>query len=155
MPKPIVVAVFLGLLWVHAAEAQTAPTVEHAWARATVAAVKTGAAYLTIVGHGVADRLLSAATPVADRAELHDSMSEGNVIRMRPVAGVTVPAGTSVVLTPGGTHLMLVGLKGPLTVGQHFPLTLVFENAGKVEADVVVAAAGAAGPMEMHGGHMQ
>jgi len=153
MPKLIAVTLLAGLLAAQAARAQTAPTVEHAWARATVAAVKTGAAYLTITGHGAADVLLSAATPVADRAELHEAISEGNVMRMRPVERLMVPVSASVVLTPGGTHVMLVGLKGPLTVGQHFPLTLVFQDAGKLEADVVVAAAGAARPMEMNAKH--
>ena len=125
------------------------PTVEHAWARATVAVVKTGAAYFTITGHGAADRLLSATTPVAERAELHVTRNEGNVMRMRPVDGLAVPATGAVTLDPGGYHLMLVGLKQPLVAGQHFPLALTFQNAGAMRVEVVVEAAGAARPMEM------
>lgn len=129
--------------------AATKPTVEHAWARATVAVVKTGAAYLTITGHGAADRLLSATTPVAERAELHMTSSEGNVMRMRPVDGLAVPATGAVTLDPGGYHLMLLGLKQPLVAGQRFPLALTFQNAGAMRVEVVVEAAGAARPMDM------
>ncbi len=127
-----------------------APTVEHAWSRA---AVKTGAAYVTITGHGAPDRLISATTPVAERAEIHESMADGTVMRMRPVAGVAIPASAPVVLAPGGLHIMLVNLRQPLVRGQHFPLTLVFEKAGTVESDVTVEAAGAAMPMAMPMAH--
>ncbi len=130
--------------------AATRPTVEHAWARATVAVVKTGAAYFTITGHGAADRLLSATTPVAERAELHMTGNDGNVMRMRPVDGLAVPATGAVTLDPGGYHLMLVGLRQPLVAGQHFPLALTFQNAGAMRVEVVVEAAGAARPMEMN-----
>ncbi len=151
--ESLIASIWVGMLALGAghAAAQTAPkpTVEHAWARATVAMVKTGAAYFTITGHGAPDKLVSASTPVAEKAELHETIHDGNVMKMRPMDGLAVPATGAVVLDPGGYHLMLVGLKQPLVAGQHFPLSLTFQNSGAMGVDVVVEAAGAARPMAM------
>jgi copper(I)-binding protein len=57
---------------------------------------------------------------------------EGEVIRMRPVESIDVDAGSRTVLEPGGKHIMLMGLKQPLVAGEHFPLTLEFEQGGEV-----------------------
>jgi len=70
----------------------------------------------------------------------------GMVMKMRPLAGLDIPAGQSVTLKPGGEHIMLMGLNGPLREGQSFPLTLTFEKAGAREVTVPVGKAGAAGP---------
>ena len=68
------------------------------------------------------------------------------VMKMRPLAGLDIPAGQSVTLKPGGEHIMLMGLNGPLHEGQSFPLTLTFEKAGTREVSVAVEKPGAAGP---------
>ena len=68
------------------------------------------------------------------------------VMKMRPLAGLDIPAGQSVTLKPGGEHIMLMGLNGRLREGQSFPLTLTFEKAGAREVTVSVEKAGAAGP---------
>jgi copper(I)-binding protein len=139
------------------ARAQTPPaplSVENGWARATAGTAKTGAAYVTIIDHGAPDRLLAAATPVAGKAELHETIKDGDVMKMRPVAGLAVTAGTSITLAPGGYHIMLMDLKQPLTIGQRFPLTLTFQNAGAIDTTVVVQAVGAAHAIPMdHSGH--
>jgi hypothetical protein len=70
----------------------------------------------------------------------------GMVMKMRPLAGLDIPAGQSVTLKPGGEHIMLMGLKGPLREGQSFPLTLTFEKAGAREVTVAVEKPAAAGP---------
>lgn len=124
--------------------AQTAaPVVEAAWARPTVQGQSGGGAFLRITGGAAADRLLSAAAPVARSTELHTMEMDGNVMRMRPVAGIAVPAGQTVELKPGGLHLMFSGLTQPLKTGTTFPLTLRFERAGDVKVDVKVMAQGA------------
>jgi periplasmic copper chaperone A len=106
--------------------------VENPWARESV--TPTGAAYLTVRNQGdAADRLVGIATSVADRAELHSSVMQDGVMRMRPVEAVEVPAHGEAVLAPGGLHVMLIGLKGPLEEGGSFALTLSFEHAGEVE----------------------
>jgi hypothetical protein len=128
------------------AAAQTGQlTVDNAWARATPGKSETGAAYVTIRSP-TADRLVAASTPVAKKAELHTMTMSGMVMKMRPVAGVDVPAGQTVTLAPGGLHVMLMGLKQPLHAGQSFPLTLTFAKAGARTVDVAVETVGATGP---------
>jgi periplasmic copper chaperone A len=119
--------------------------VSDAWARATPAKAENGVAYLTITTP-TPDRLVSVSSPVAKKAELHTMEMAGMVMKMRPLAGLDIPAGQSVTLKPGGEHIMLMGLNGPLREGQSFPLTLTFEKAGAREVTVPVEKAGAAGP---------
>ncbi|HYM31785.1 MAG TPA: copper chaperone PCu(A)C [Candidatus Cybelea sp.] len=115
------------------------------WARASVTA--TGGAYVTIVNRGAApDRLIGASTPRADKAELHEHVMQGSVMQMRPVTGIPLAPGSAVALSPGGYHIMLIGLKQPLKTGETFPLSLVFGRAGTIEIDVPVLTAGASGP---------
>jgi copper(I)-binding protein len=120
------------------AQAQTAPKVEAAWARPTVEGQKAGGGFLRITGGAAADRLLSASAPVSPSVELHTMAMEGNVMRMRPVQGIDVPAGSIVELKPGGLHLMFMGLSQPMKNGESFPLTLRFEKAGAVTTTVKV-----------------
>jgi copper(I)-binding protein len=112
--------------------------VDHPWARASAGAATTGAAYLTITDHGQPDRLTGASTPVADTAELHESMSDMGTMKMRPVDGLTLAPGTPVKLAPGGYHVMLTGLKAPLKAGDTFPLTLRFEHAPPLTVTIAV-----------------
>ena len=119
--------------------------VSDAWARATPAKAENGVAYLTI-RTPTPDRLVSVSSPVAKKAELHTMEMAGMVMKMRPLAGLDIPAGQSVTLKPGGEHIMLMGLNGRLREGQSFPLTLTFEKAGAREVTVPVGKAGAAGP---------
>jgi periplasmic copper chaperone A len=70
----------------------------------------------------------------------------GMVMKMRPLAGLDIPAGQPVTLKPGGEHIMLLDLNGPLREGQSFPLTLTFEKAGTREVSVAIEKPGAAGP---------
>jgi periplasmic copper chaperone A len=119
-------------------------TVHEAWARASAGAATTGAAYVTLMGGAQADSLVSVSTPVAATAEVHETTNDHGVMKMRPVPGVPIPPGGSVVLAPGGTHIMLMGLKQKLTAGQNFPLTLTFAHAAPVTVDVKVRGIGAA-----------
>ncbi|MDB5796526.1 MAG: rane protein [Paucimonas sp.] len=112
----------------------------HPWARPSVAQQTSGAAYISIENRGkAADTLVRASTPVAKEVQVHSMKMDGNVMRMREVPKLEVPAATMVAMKPGdGYHLMLVGLKQPLKAGERFPLTLVFEKAGQAEVTVVV-----------------
>ena len=127
--------------------------IEHPWARASAGAAANGAAYMTIATSGAAaDQLVKADSPVAAKVELHTHILDGDVMRMRPVSGITVNVGEPAVLRPGGLHVMLIGLKEPLKPGSQFPLTLTFEKAGTVVVQVDVEAASM--PMEpMHHKH--
>lgn len=114
------------------------------WARAS--ATQTSAAYLTIENNGAeADTLLEARSPVAGTVEIHDMTMEDMVMRMRRLDNLPVAAGESVELAPGGKHIMLIGLSGPLEEGATVPLTLVFEKAGELAVEAPVRAAGHTG----------
>lgn len=121
------------------------------WARATAPRQETGAAYMTLTSPG-GDTLVSASSPVAARAEVHENKMDGTVMRMREVASLPLPAGQALALEPGGYHLMLIGLKQPLQAGQHIPVQLRFARGGTVDVDVTVAANGAAPAMGGMGG---
>lgn len=131
----------VALLAATAAQAQNAPKVEKAWARPTVAGQAGGGGFLTISGGAAADRLLSASAGIAKAVEIHKMEMDGNVMRMRPVDAIDVPAGGTVELKPGGLHIMFVGLNKTLKAGDRFPLTLKFEKAGEQKVDVLVSAA--------------
>jgi copper(I)-binding protein len=121
-----------------AAQPDALPRVESAWARPTVPGQVVGGGFLRIRGGAVPDRLMAASTDAAQATELHAMQWDGTVMRMRQVDGVDVPAGQTVELKPGGTHVMLIGLVRPLTVGAQFPLTLRFAKAGEVKVDMTV-----------------
>jgi copper(I)-binding protein len=118
------------------------------WARAT--AGKVGGIFLTLRNGGAADRLLGGSTPAAAKVELHNTVKDGDVMRMRQVDAISLPANGYVELAPGGLHVMLVDLKAPLRAGDMVPVTLRFEKAGEVTIQVPVLAAGARGPSAQH-----
>jgi copper(I)-binding protein len=90
-------------------------------------------------GGDAPDRLLSAKSEVAERASLHESRAEGDVMKMGPVeGGIEVPAHGTAELKPLGLHVMLMGLNRPLKDGETFPMTLVFEKQGEVRIEVKV-----------------
>lgn len=125
-----------GGAWAHDFKAGTL-AIGHPWARPTAPGQPVGGGYLTIDNKGSsADRLVDATSPVADHLELHMMAMEGDVMRMRRVDAVEVPAGGSVKLEPGGYHLMFVGLKNPFKSGDKVPLKLRFEKAGEVTVEV-------------------
>ncbi|MBX3636350.1 MAG: copper chaperone PCu(A)C [Rubrivivax sp.] len=129
------------------------------WARPTVAGQAGGGGFLTLRGAASADRLIGGTAPgIAERVELHTMRMEGDVMRMREVPAIDVPAGQTVELKPGGLHVMFMGLKAPLKEGDSFALTLRFEKAGEKTVQVQVsmrppAGAAAAMPAAGHGGH--
>lgn len=111
--------------------------------RATVGTSRPGVAYVTIFNLGTApDRLIAAESPRAAQVGLHRSVLEGGVMKMRPVTAITIPAKGAVALKPGGYHLMLWGLNAQLNAGDRFPITLVFERAGRITLTATVESLG-------------
>lgn len=135
-----------------AAQAQATIKVEDAWARPAVAGQSGGGGYLRITAGTQADRLLSATSGISKTVELHTMEMDGNVMRMREVPAIEIPAGRTVELKPGGLHVMFIGITQTLKAGATFPLTLRFEKAGEVRVEVAVRA-GAAQGAPAHGGH--
>jgi periplasmic copper chaperone A len=123
-------------------------TVEHAWSRPALAG-RVGVAYFTVTDSGAPDRLTGVTSPLAKQAELHETVTEGNIKKMRPVVGIAVAADKPLLFAPGGYHVMLTGLTQTLKLGETFPLTLTFEHAGAITVTVQVEAGahGSEGPM--------
>lgn len=108
--------------------------VDEPWVRATVAQQKVTGAFMRLTAPQDA-RLVSAQSPVAGRVEIHEMTMENNVMKMRPVDAIELPAGKVVELKPGGYHVMLFDLKRPVVEGETMPLTLVIEGKdGKRES---------------------
>lgn len=123
------------------------------WVRASLGSNPNSAAYLTLEAHGdAADRLIKAASPLADKAGLHTHLMEDGIARMRPVAAIEVAPGEPTVLQPGSFHIMLMGLSEKLEEGGNLPITLTFENAGEVTLDLPIRSATGSG-MKHGAGH--
>jgi copper(I)-binding protein len=113
--------------------------IEHPWAAATLPGATTGAAYMKIVNTGATPiRLLTIATPAADKVEVHSMSMDGGIMKMRPVADLVIPANGEVRLKPGDMHLMLTGLKTPLVEEDFQPLKLTFEGGIAIELELYV-----------------
>jgi hypothetical protein len=83
-------------------------------------------------GGTAADALLTASTPLAAKVEIHETTTSGGMTGMHPVDRLEIPAGGTVRLEPGGVHLMLMGLTGPVEPGTTVSLELRFEHAGTI-----------------------
>ncbi|MEY5097961.1 MAG: hypothetical protein RJA36_680 [Pseudomonadota bacterium] len=116
------------LLEIKPAAPTAAVAVSKAWARATVPGQKATGAFMTLQSADGA-RLIGVKSPLADVAEIHEMKMDGNVMKMSPVAALELPAGKAVELKPGGYHVMLMDLKGPLNQGASLPLTLNLQDA--------------------------
>jgi periplasmic copper chaperone A len=130
--------------------------VREVFSRASIGQATSGVVYLRIVNHASGpDRLISASTPVAARTDLHMTVHDGDVTRMRRLESIDIGAGETVAFEPGGAHVMLTGLAAPLREGESFELTLEFEAAGPMTVEVPVKsiAAGAGDEGDGHGGH--
>ncbi|MDP3815584.1 copper chaperone PCu(A)C [Pseudomonas sp.] len=113
--------------------------IEHPWSREMPPVAPTAAAYFILRNQaGAADRLLSVASPIAGKAELHQHLHKDGVMKMQQVQDVVVPAAGEARFEPMGYHVMLFGLKQQLKDGERFPLTLTFEKAGAIEVEVLV-----------------
>ena len=121
-------------------------TVEDAWVRLPAAPGRPGAGYLTIHG-GATDRTVVRITAdQALRSEMHESMSGGGHMTMRPLASVPVPAGQEVTFAPGGRHLMLYDLDARAKPGTSTLLTLTFENGQRLYRKAYIIGPGTPAP---------
>ena len=122
--------------------------ITQAWARATPNGAKIGGGYVTIENKGSApDRLIGGAGEIAGKIEVHEMAVNNGLMTMRPLdTGLTIEPGQTVKLAPGGYHLMMFDLKGPLKQGEAVPITLKFEKAGEVKVSLAVQGIGAQAP---------
>ncbi len=134
-----------------AAPASAQVVVKDAWVRGTVPGQRATGAFMQIQSAGDAS-LVAVATPAAKAAEIHTMIHEGGMMKMRPVDSLALPAGKTVELKPGGYHVMLLDLTGPLKDGDSVPVVLTFADSSgrrttqQVEATVRPLTAGSPTP---------
>ncbi len=120
--------------------------ISHPWTRATPATAPSAGGFLTVTNRGTTpDRLMAVRSPVSDKVEVHEMKMDGNVMKMREVEkGLEIAPGATVMLKPGGYHIMFMGLKAPIAKDTLVPVTLVFEKAGSIDIQMKAEAIGAA-----------
>ena len=131
------------------AVAQNSVQITDPWVRATVPQQKATGAFMQITAPK-AMRLLEVRSPVAGVAEIHEMSMTDNMMRMRQIKEIALPAGKSVELKPGGYHIMFMDLKQPLKEGTLVDGTLTFEKAGTVQVQYKVEAVGAGASGHKH-----
>lgn len=112
--------------------------VSNAWVRSTVQGQKGTGAFMNITAKDGA-KLVGVSSPVAGVAEVHEMKMEGDIMKMRALPALDLPAGQTVQLKPGGYHLMLMDLKQPLSKGSTVPLTLRLQDAQGIETRLEVS----------------
>ena len=130
------------------------------WVRATVVQQTGTGAFMTLTSE-TDTRLVAAESNVAEHVEVHEMAMEDNVMKMRQISALPLPAGKTVELKPGGYHIMFINLHQQVKDGEQVPITLVFEGEDgqrstlEVLAPVKPLASGAAGQTHGagHGGH--
>lgn len=131
----------IGMAWQVSAQTQ----VNDAWVRATVAGQQSTGAFMTLQADSDS-KLLSVQSPVANTVQIHQSSMKDDVMSMRQVESVALPAGKPVSFDPHGYHVMLIDLTAQVKEGDKVPLTLIVENAkGEKETIQVQAEARALG----------
>jgi hypothetical protein len=138
-----------------AAGAADSVTVVDPYVRQAPPGATTTGAFMVLKNGGTKDiKLVKADNPASKTTELHTHLNEGGVMKMRPVKDIEVKAKGEAVLKPGGLHVMLIDMKGPMKEGDMIPITLTFDDGSskKVDAKVVKPTA-AAMPMGGTGGH--
>jgi periplasmic copper chaperone A len=155
---PILLALGAAMMMAAASLAQAQSLkVEGAWVRSAVPGQQGTGAFMKLTA-SESMQLVGFSTPVAGVAQVHEMKMEGDVMKMRAVDKLELPAGRTVELKPGGYHLMLMDLKQPLVQGSTVPISLVFRDAkgGESKLDlnlpvrVAAPASGAATPADAH-----
>lgn len=125
--------------------------IQHPMAFETAPSVKAGGGYMTITNTGDDDDALIGVKADFPRVMIHQTVEEDGIAKMNHVDRIDIPAGEAVELTPGGFHVMFMGLDAPLEAGAKIPATLIFENAGEVEVTFNVEPRGS--EAKDHSGH--
>lgn len=131
--------IFASLLAVAAMSAHGQVTVDDPWARATVPGQPVGAVYMTINSSAKLS-LVGAETDAAKKVQFHTMHHQDGVMKMRRQSVIEVMPGKPVELAPGGIHMMLLGLKGPLVAGESVDIKLTFKDAKGVTSHTSISA---------------
>lgn len=156
--KKIIIATLLSLTASAWAQAPVRVEVKDAWVRATVAQQKTTGAFMQLTAQADT-RVVQVSSPMAGVAEIHEMSMDKDVMKMRAVPALPLPAGRVVELKPGSYHVMLMDLKGLVKAGDVVPVTLVLESKDGLRSTLEVKATAralgnaAAAPDAHHGQH--
>jgi copper(I)-binding protein len=151
-------ALVVGFVSISAFAAGVDVQIQDPWVLAAPPNVKVMAAYMEIKNNGEKPRLLTnVSSPVFDQVGIHQSVMHGDMVHMEQLKELSIPPRASVVLKPGGLHLMLTGAKKPLKIGDQVPMTLVFQSGEKIEVKATVRSGQSAGTQDHqhmdHSGH--
>lgn len=138
MFKPRLTMMFAAFAMSAGAQAQV--EIGEPWVRGTVVQQKATGAFMKLTS-ATGARLVGASSPVAGVTEIHEMAMDKNVMRMRQIPALDLPAGKAVELRPGGYHVMLMDLKQTLNAGDTVPITLIFEDANKARQTIEIKAA--------------
>jgi copper(I)-binding protein len=152
-----VIAMLAATVTLFAGSAGAQVTVTEPWVRGVVESQKATGLFMKLASKD-GGTLVAAASPLAGIVEIHEMKMDGNVMKMRAIAGLDLPAGKVVELKPGSYHVMLMDLKRPLKNGETVPVTLTIEGKDKlrqtVQVDAIVrdlaATSGASGAAHKH-----
>ncbi|WP_288380503.1 copper chaperone PCu(A)C [uncultured Massilia sp.] len=134
-----IIALFAAATALFASAANAQITVKDPWVRATVPQQKATGAFMQLQSP-VPARLVSASSPLTPDVEIHEMSMEGDVMRMRQVQAIELPAGQSVALKPGGYHIMFLNLTKQVREGDTVPVTLMIETRDGKRTPVQVSA---------------
>jgi len=119
-------------------------TIENLRARPSLGVSKNSAAFFTLHNHtNVDNKIIRAESTIARKTQLHTHLKVDGVFKMRQVPYIAVPANGQAVLKSGGFHVMLIGVKNKLKVGDNFKLKLIFEHGDPMSVEVPVVKMGA------------
>mgnify|MGYP001435992468 CR=1 FL=1 len=127
-------------------------TVGSVWARATPGQTTNGSVYLTIKNNSPhSDALIKGHSNRAARTMLHTHIMDKGVAQMRHVNSIAIPKKSIVQLKPGGDHIMLMGLRKPLKIGDTISLFLTFQKARSRNVTASIRKVGAMSGIHHHG----
>jgi len=156
MRLPIAAAIASIALFACSPAEETGPveTVENAWIRLPAVDGRPAAAYFTLNGGEADDTLLAVDSERVATIELHETIMEGEMMRMQPIMSTDLPAGETEVFEPGGRHAMLFGIDPEITPGTLLSLNFRFDSGRDVTVDATTIAAGDEAPFDgNHSGH--
>ncbi|MFN7121454.1 MAG: copper chaperone PCu(A)C [Hydrogenophaga sp.] len=137
--KKIIIATLLSLTASAWAQAPAKVEVKDAWVRATVAQQTSTGAFMQLTAQADT-RVMQVSSPIAGVVEIHEMAMDKDVMKMRAVPALPLPAGKTVELKPGGYHVMMMDLKGPVKAGDVVPVTLVLESKDGLRSTLEVKA---------------
>jgi copper(I)-binding protein len=113
------------------AEVAASIQVDKQFARPAIQRQANSAIYMELRNGGSNAALVSATSEASHVVELHTHINDNGLMRMRKIDRIELPAGQDVRLQPGGLHIMLIGLKRDLVLGEQVDFTLKFDDGSE------------------------